>query len=476
MASKISDKDLERYEMVAPLLNGALDQFERRRLHAQIMEKYQISRSTLYFYVKCVKESGIKGLIAKERIGKGESKAIPLDIIEKAIEIRKELPSRSTRRILEILEMEKLVKPGEIALTTLNRQLTNRGFSSAAMKQKDSLLNVQPSLRFQRELKNALWQMDTKDGPTLVNRKTGKKTKTYVVVIIDDATRLVIASKFYDNERQEILEDCFRTGVLTHGKPAAVLVDNGTIYVSKWFVRACGSLGISHIRCKPRSPKSKGKVEVFNRHINEFVDELRLQPVSDIDELNRVYRIWLEEGYTRKPHSALTYEDADGKKVTLTPLEAYARNTGKVTYVSTTELQQAFLWEETRKVDNSGCFSFKGEKYEAGVDLIKEMVDVRYDPLDVRIVEVWFKGEFKRKSEVLDMPEFLPKKPKMPKITKETPSHSRLLGGYEETNSQRVKKQHVDVAKKPSTAVATEKPAPLGPAVSFASLEEQNDD
>ena len=70
-------------------------------------------------------------------------------------------------------------------------------------------------------------------------------------------------AEFYDNQRLPILEDCFRKSLLKFGKPIDVYVDQGKIFVSKWFRLACAYMGIRHIKAPPYSAKSKGYVKTF---------------------------------------------------------------------------------------------------------------------------------------------------------------------------------------------------------------------
>jgi hypothetical protein len=96
------------------------------------------------------------------------------------------------------------------------------------------------------------------------------------------------------------------------------------------------------------------------------------------------------------------------------------------------------LWEDTRKVDGTGCFKLNGLEYEAGIEYIGKKVDVRYDPLDRSLVEIWYSGERKKAVSPLSVGEFCGKTEKAPAIMKAT--HSRLLRVYEAENSKRQKK------------------------------------
>ena len=210
------------------------------------------------------------------------------------------------------------------------------------------------------------------------------------------------------------------------------VIETRQIFISKWFRIACGRLGIRHMATKPYSPQSKGKIERFNGFVNEFLEELSLQPAASLAELNKKFRVWLEEGYVHKPHAGL-----DNK----TPYQAYQENPKRVRFTSNEECRQVFLWEETRRVDKTGTVKLKGLAYDAGVDLIQRTVDLRYDPFDLSIIEVWHNGIFVRKTERLIMPEYLPQRP----VSQSTPvasNGSRLFDAYEEKHQTREKQKN----------------------------------
>ena len=110
--------------------------------------------------------------------------------------------------------------------------------------------------------------------------------------------------------------------------------------------------------------------------------------------------------------------------------------------MSSLECRDAFLWEEQRTVDKSGCISFKGMAYDVGTALARRRVDVRYDPFDISVVEVWHDGKFQRKAERLEIPEFLPKNKKAEPAAAPKATHSRLLKVYEEKNAVREKQRN----------------------------------
>jgi len=439
-----NDKLIQRYEMIAPLLNENLDTFERRRLRARILESSGINERTLRRYVQTYKEKGYRSLADIPRSDKGIARAVPELAINEAVALRQELPSRSVRRIIEILEGEKIVKPGEVSRTSLNRHLNQRGYGAAQLRAQNK--SALPSSRFERNRRNALFQADIKYGPTLV--VNGVKKKTYLLTLIDDHTRMIMHAEFYGNQRLPILEDCFRKALLKFGKPSDILVDNGKIFISKWFKLACVRLGVRHISALPRRAQTKGKCEKYHQGVDQFLSEFSLEPLQTLSELNRKFSIWLDEGYVHATHDALKIEQRDPhtgellKTQERTPYQAYTEDPAKVKYVSSLECRDAFLWEEQRTVDKSGCIKLAGVVFDVGVALTRRRVDVRYDPFDISMVDIWHEGKFQRKAEKLYIPEYAPKLEASPVVAPRKPTGSRLLKVYEEKNKKREKQRN----------------------------------
>jgi hypothetical protein len=224
------------------------------------------------------------------------------------------------------------------------------------------------------------------------------------------------------------LEDCFRKAMLKFGKPDAVYVDNGKEFISRWMRIGCARLGIRHIAARPYSPESKGKIERFNGYADQFMREAALVKLENLSHLNQLYRAWLEEAYQHKGHSSLA-----GR----TPMECFQRDEKRVKFAAPEECYDAFLHEETRTVDKAGCFSVSGVTYEAGVALIRKKVDVRFDPFDLSVVEVWHAGAKQLDAKPLVIGEFTSTKPAQKTATEV--GRSRLLDAYVQEYEKRRK-------------------------------------
>lgn len=414
----------QRFEMIAPLLTGELCAAEKRRIRLEIMESHGVSERTLRRYLENYRENGLKGLEPAGRPEAGTFKAIPDDILALAIQYKGELPERSVRNIITILENEGHIKKGSISRSTLSHNLLALGFSTKQLRNNSG---TRAARRFVRKGRNTLWQSDVKYGPSVPDGKGGVR-RTYLASFIDDATRVICHSEFYLNHRVPVLEDCFRKAMLKFGKPDAIYVDNGKEFISRWMRIGCARLGIRHITTMPYSPESKGKIERFNGSVNEFMREAALVKLKNLSHLNQLYRAWLEEGYQHKEHGGIN---------NLTPMHRFQSDDKRLSFVTPQECYDAFLHEETRTVDKTGCFSLQGVAYEAGVAFARKKIDVRFDPFDLSVVEVWHGGTKQLEAKPLVIGEFTETKP-----TSKTGAEigrSRLLDAYVQENEKRRK-------------------------------------
>lgn len=419
------EEGLRRYRIIIPLLEEGLSESEKRGIRRLIQSQEGISARTLRRYVAAYRKGGFDALLPGERRDKGTSRAIPAEALELAAEMRRELPGRSARRIQQLLKSE----GHHVARSTLERHLRQQGLSGREIKveQKQTA-----SRRFTRQGRNTLWQSDLKYGPYLPDPKhPGHKMRTYLVAMIDDATRLVTHAEFYDNQRLPVLEDTLRKAITKCGLPESIYVDQGKIFVSRWLRLACARLRIRHLTAKPYSAASKGKIERFNLTAEEFIQEALLEKPQTLEQLNNLFRAWLSEGYNHRVHSALA-----GK----TPAEAFTQDAKALRFPGPEALRDAFLWEKTPTVDKSGCVSVSGVRYDVGVDYIRKKVMVRYDPFDLSVVEIWYEGEKKKLVSPLVIGEYN-HNVKKPVEELEKASQSRLLRLFEIESKKRLKQQ-----------------------------------
>jgi putative transposase len=297
------DVATERFEAISPLLDSNLDSSLFCTKKTELAKRYQVSYRTIGRWYQKYCQDGFQGLVPKAPIHEKSSSKLPAnfaEIVEQAIELRRECPTRSVKTILKILELEHSVEPGEVSRSTLQRHLQKQGFGTkqVAMYQKGK----PAARRFQKQFRGALYQGDIKYGPYLPIGPKGRLQQTFLAAWIDDATRFVVSAKFYANQTTDIIEDSLRTAIMQAGQPKALFVDNGKQYRSKWLKHACAKLGIRLLHAKEYSPESKGKIERVNRTVDSFLAECALQKPRTLDELNQYFA---QEEYHQEPHTGL---------------------------------------------------------------------------------------------------------------------------------------------------------------------------
>lgn len=420
-----------RVQLLSPLLAEGLDSAKAQALKKQICEQNGLSERTLRRYLEKYRKEGFSGL---RPMGKGrkQSDNIPPEVMEQAILLRREVPGRSVAQIIQILEWEGRIQPGEIKRSTLQERLAARGYSTRHMRiYAESGVAAR---RFQQRHRNRLWHSDMKYGPYLPIGPGGAKKQVFLVVFIDDATRYILHGEFYPVMDKTIVEDCYRKSIQKYGVPEAVYFDNGKQYRTKWMTRACSKLGVRLLFAKPYSPEATGKVERFNRVVDAFLSEVALTKPQTLERLNELFQVWLSECYQNKPHSALENKGS--------PESIYRGDKKPLKFVDPEVLADAFLHCETRKVDKSGCISFLDRKYEVGLKFIGCMVEVVYDPADTTELTIEYEGHTPWLVREIVIGERAGKRPSLPEHLGTTPADaSRLLTAAEEKSRQRHERQ-----------------------------------
>jgi transposase InsO family protein len=421
---------LERHRMIAPLLDETLDPSKRQQLRNKQAEMFGISTRSLFRYEAAYRENGFEGLRPKTQDKRSSKRRIENfdEVLAEAIQLKREVPTRSISQIIIILELEGYVESGTLHRSTLQRHMFEAGYGKKQM-QKYVEAKATSSARFVKPHRMMLLQADIKYGIKLPLGKNGKLVQTYLSAVIDDHSRFVVGSEFYDNQEAGIVEDTFRKVILNHGTFDAAYCDNGGQYISHQLEKTFAMLGIRRIRHKPFVPRSKGKIEKFNQLVDGFLAEVKIARIKTLKELNQNWNVWLEMYYHNKPHSAL------GENIT--PLMAWNRDSRLLKFLDASRVAEAFLHHDTRVVDKAGCISFKSKKYEVGLSLIGATVDISYDPVNHERITVRYKDMDPIESKPLEIGEICKRSPKIPeRLLPVEPSTSRLLDGLKKKQDQ----------------------------------------
>jgi putative transposase len=382
-----------RFGVIAPIVQRNLHPGERYALLRDLAEQsYKIPYSdntsisirSLERYLQAYETGGFEALKPKTREKKGSLRHLDPDILRRALELRRELPSRSVETIIRLLELEGKVAPGVIKSRTLSRYFLEQGWGKKDIDRKVGKI----FRHFEHEESNECWQIDTQHSLYLPNPENPeKRKKVYLIAMIDDHSRRIMHAEFFFEERYPRLERCVQKAVLKYGVPRILYCDNGSVYNAKQFQVICARMGTKLIHAKPYSPESKGKIEKFFQYVDtSFTGEANLLinqgKLESLQQLNTYLRSWLE-AYDTRVH----------RTTKQTPKQRYEARTDHIRHLSAEQLQEIFLWEEERTVRKTSVVEIEGNFYDVDSALRGKKVQVRYNPFDLSLIQIWKDGQ-----------------------------------------------------------------------------------
>jgi hypothetical protein len=221
----------------------------------------------------------------------------------------------------------------------------------------------------------------------------GAPVQTRLIAFLDDASRVCCHGEFFLQENVDTLIAAWRAALYKRGVPAALYVDNGSIYVSKELIQICARVGCLLHHTPVRDGAAKGKVERFFRTVrDQFLT--RALDLTSLAALNRQFTAWVEEHYNAQVHSVLG----------LSPLDRFALDRHRVRFLPPNEVNdELFFVEEERHVRADNTFSFKAVRFEAPRHLPERTIQIRFERLrpTARVV-VYYKGERMGEARALD--------------------------------------------------------------------------
>lgn len=227
-----------------------------------------------------------------------------------------------------------------------------------------------------------LWLADTMHGPFVYGPRR-RKSKSYLIALMDDASRAIMAARFTTSDDVAALIPILREALLARDRPSRLLCDNGPNYRSRVLRTACAHLGIHLVYASPYHPTSKARLERFFLTVRlQFLPTLPAFP--PLEAANALWAQYLA-AYHAAPQGGLT--QIEGRPTS--PLSYYLTHLPPdVKSVSELSLDELLVVEETRRVANDATIRVGGRVFEVAAALAGRHVVARFNPADVKSVRV----------------------------------------------------------------------------------------
>jgi putative transposase len=390
---------LFRYGLIADLLhlpNG------KSGLYKKLAEKaagdYEIpgtlrrrvASETMRGWLGLYRKGGFDALYPRVRCDNGQARAIPQTMADQLLQWKEEKRDLTVPLLIAKAKESGTLPEGIVlAPATVHRLLSRHGLM---MKQPGEPTG-NDRRRFSFDKAGELWMSDVMHGPAvLVEGK--RKRKTYLLALLDDATRLVPYASFALSENTAAFLPVLEQGIRRRGLCTRMYVDNGAVYRSHHLSLVCAKLGVTLIHARPYLPQGKGKIERFFRTVRmQLLPVLGEADLQSIEAINRRLWAWIEGEYHHAPHKGL-----DGE----TPADRWTRSSDEVKMMGA-ELSDLFLFEQKRRVQKDRTVSLRGVIYEVDAALVGETVTLRFDPSRLgRPIQVWHRGKHVQEAKRLD--------------------------------------------------------------------------
>ena len=174
---------------------------------------------------------------------------------------------------------------------------------------------------------------------------------------------------------------------------------------------------------------------------DDFIRESKLKNIRTLEELNRLWTVYLDEYYHKQKHSGIAeYYESFGAAVPvegISPLQEWNRDSRPLTFLDAAVVSEAFLHHEQRKVDKGACISFRGKRYETKPALIGHMVEISYDLVALEQITISHQGMEPFNEAPLKIGSYCDKRPTLPaSMQEQTPTTSSFLDALEIRHKQ----------------------------------------
>lgn len=281
------------------------------RSKSEVARDYGVSRRWVITLVQRYEAEGDAGLEPRSRRPLRSPGRTPIEIEDEIVEIRKALDRDGHEAGAATIAFHLEQRHGHApAVSTIWRILSARGFVTPQPHKRPKSSYI----RFEAEQPNERWQTDITHW-TLANG-----TDIEILNIIDDHSRLCIASVTRPVFKARDVDAAFRQATNHFGDPQQLLSDNGAVFTGRYRLGGRVALeltlatrGITPVHSRPYHPQTCGKVERYHQTLKKWLaNQPRARTTTGLQHQLDTFTAYYNNV---RPHRALERR---------TPITAYA--------------------------------------------------------------------------------------------------------------------------------------------------------
>ncbi len=324
---------LFRYGLISPVVNNTYEEKSKEEYYRKTASKtytlndkdIKVRATTIKAWYIDYQKYGYNGLIPKTRTDLNTSRRLTTDAQQKIIDYKEQFP-----HISGTLIYQKLIEDGYINQFNVSKSTVLKFIRDNYLLFGDD--GKVDRRAFEMEFANDMWDADTSHGPYLTINN--KKVKTYLIAVIDDASRLITNAKFYYEDNAINFQNTFKEGLKKYGIPKRIFLDNGKTYKNEQLAIICA--------------KNRGEL---NEMLNFFVNE-----------------------YNNKVHSSL-YNDNNE----ISPKQRWFKDQDRIKKIDNNQIDEYFLHTAYPTIRSDSVAHINKLEYEVPTKYIGKKITIKYD-------------------------------------------------------------------------------------------------
>jgi len=209
-----------KFGLIAPVIQGTYPDDTAtayyRRITGQPLQRpdgtcFHYKPKSIQAWEKLYRTGGMDALIRPPRRDKGTRRALSNDVIAQIYSLKEKYPRLSATQI-----REKLIADG-----TVTARVSVRCFQRFVKEwnlKRGTPASQKDRKAFEEEYFGGMWQADSCHFPYIAD-DGGTLSKTYLLCILDDHSRMIVASGIFFNDNAVNLQSLLKHAISAHGIP-----------------------------------------------------------------------------------------------------------------------------------------------------------------------------------------------------------------------------------------------------------------